>query len=571
MTPPPTGTTPPLVSGRRRASSTWHVGATRTAAAARIDRQVPALTASRIARLRASCALGLVCLVLGAFLKLPEAVESPGSDTGMFATYGAMLLHGARPYVDFWDLHPPLVYAYWAFVQAISGGDWLQTCISIDNLAPQSCVGMAAHGLDLLLSVGAALVVGAIARRSGGSAWTAALAALLVVGFADQVMLSREGSNPSKLTLLPSSVAVWAYLVSQDDHRAWGWALLAGMAGAIAALAKQPALLTLAALAGHAAWRRDRARLVGLLLGSGVILAVTCVALAAVDSLDGFVAQVWVYNVERTFMGYFVHPAKAPVIDLGRVLMESAGALALLTVIGGFVIAWAPSHSRHRLVVWWPLVNLIAVTAFREFVYVVPSFAVLGALGFERIWGWGQRQERLLGRSLLVAVCVVCVLLTTSFQRVELARARFERDSGSGPSPTEKLGLILDSDLPPGPLFIYGNGAELYPLAGRMPAARYLNGEALRSAAPGAQTTRADLVASLERDSPPVIVLAPHSDEAELNLSEYSSMRAFLQACYTPNPIRPDLDATWTILVQTGVCGSRLTIPRAVNLRPKPV
>src|SRR3981081_1357152 len=101
----------------------------------------------RYARLRAWGALSVVCLVLGAVLKYPEAIESPASDTGMYATYGAMLLQGARPYLDFWDLHPPLVYLYWALVQGITGPDWLRTCASIASLTPPSCMGLVAHAL----------------------------------------------------------------------------------------------------------------------------------------------------------------------------------------------------------------------------------------------------------------------------------------------------------------------------------------------------------------------------------------------------------------------------------------
>src|SRR5919199_4377935 len=136
-------------------------------------------------------------------------------------------------------------------VQAIAGPDWLKTCLSTDTLAPHSCTGLAAHGLDLLLSVAAGLVSAGIARRAGGSVATAALAAVLVVGFSDQAMLSQEGSDPSKLTLLPSSLAVWADLGgSLSDRRGARRAVLAGVAAGVAGLAKQPALLTLAALAG---------------------------------------------------------------------------------------------------------------------------------------------------------------------------------------------------------------------------------------------------------------------------------------------------------------------------------
>jgi hypothetical protein len=123
--------------------------------------------------------------------------------------------------MDYWENHPPVVFAYWTLVQVVSGPDWLRLCFTVNNFAPQSCTSLIAHGLDLLISVAAALASDAVARRAGGSFGVAALAAVLVVGFADQAKLSQEGSNPSKLTLLPSSVAVWLYLWSRDARRGW--------------------------------------------------------------------------------------------------------------------------------------------------------------------------------------------------------------------------------------------------------------------------------------------------------------------------------------------------------------
>ena len=504
-------------------------------------------------------ALSVVCLVLGATLKYPEAIESPASDTGIFATYGAMLLKGGRPYVDFWDVHTPLVYLYWALVQGTTGPDWLRTCTSIESLTPPSCMGLVAHGLDLLLSVLTAVVIGGMALRSGGSARVAALAAVLVVGFADQVMLSREGSNPSKLSLLPSCMAVWAYLGHPESGGGWRGALGAGVAAAIAGLAKQPAFLTLAALVGYAAWRRDRMGLVGLLIGSSATLGVPCGALAAVGSFDGFIAQAWVYNVERALAGYFVHPVQAPVIGVARVLEESAGTLVVFAVVGGVRIARMPRHTGQRVLVWWALVNLVAVTAFREFEYIVPSFAILGAFGLDYLWrqvGGVGPLNGALGRCALLAVCAAGLVLTTSFQRVQFGRAQFERGPRAGLSVTEKIGQIVQTAFPPGPMFVYGNGAEMYLLSGRVPATAHINAEALRTTAPGADLTRADLIATLRGNPPPVIVLAPHSDEPELSLAEYPAMRAFLNDCYIPDPATVGLDPNWTILVQTGTCRS---------------
>jgi hypothetical protein len=45
-----------------------------------------AFAGSRPGRALAWVSVGLVCLLVGGLLKLPEAVQTPGSDTGMFAT-----------------------------------------------------------------------------------------------------------------------------------------------------------------------------------------------------------------------------------------------------------------------------------------------------------------------------------------------------------------------------------------------------------------------------------------------------------------------------------------------------
>ena len=108
----------------------------------------------------------LLVVTVGAAAKLPETVLPISSDTGMYATYARMILEGKRPYVNFFDVHPPLTYYYWTFVEAVAGTDWSRTCIgSWGVLAPQPCVSLLAHALDLGLTCLGALLVYAIARR----------------------------------------------------------------------------------------------------------------------------------------------------------------------------------------------------------------------------------------------------------------------------------------------------------------------------------------------------------------------------------------------------------------------
>src|SRR5712691_9210598 len=152
----------------------------------------------------------LLALVVGLAAKLPEAILPIGTDTGMYATYGRLLLQGARPYVDFYDVHPPLTYYYWALVEGVAGTDWSRACLgSWGTLAPQPCISLLAHALDFGLTCLAALLVYAIARALGLRTAVGVLASLFVVWFANASMISMEGSNPTKLTLVPSTLAVY--------------------------------------------------------------------------------------------------------------------------------------------------------------------------------------------------------------------------------------------------------------------------------------------------------------------------------------------------------------------------
>src|SRR5579859_4250217 len=152
-------------------------------------------------------------LLVGATAKLPETVLPISTDTGMYATYARMMLQGARPYVDFYDVHPPLTYYFWMAVQSLAGTDWSRTCLgSWGTLAPQPCISLLAHTFDLAVTCLAALVVYAIARRLGQPVLVGLLAAVFVVWFANESMISMEGSNPTKLTMLPGAVAVYAFI-----------------------------------------------------------------------------------------------------------------------------------------------------------------------------------------------------------------------------------------------------------------------------------------------------------------------------------------------------------------------
>jgi len=505
----------------------------------------PAAPATAMRRIALTFGVVLVAIVA----KLPEAVLPIGSDTGMFATYGRLLLHGARPYLDFWDVHPPLVYVYWAAVQVLAGADRVRA-IAL------------AHLLDGAVSLAVAGFAAAIARRLGSSTGVAALAAVLTVAFANLSMFSQEGSSPTKLALLPGVVAVWAYVGAYDaSPNAWRWALLAGAAGGAATLGKQPAVLVLVALLGHAAWQRGHrgwTNLLALLAGAALALGLSLAYLGWLGVLGAFVDQVFTYNLERVLLGYW-HSAqgmRAPAIRLDLVVREAAAVLFVMAGVGALAVAFKPDRHVQRVLLWWAAASTVSIAGFREFEQIVPCFAILAAVGVERFWRAAGRDglelgHPAVGRLALVGFLGTVLALSSGFQVTEMQRAWFERGPGSAPALSELLALRLRQEVPAGPLFVWGNAGQLYELSGRDPASRFLNGEALRATAPNSAASRAQLLADLSANPPAAIVLAPHVDQPDLRLADFPDLDAFIRGCYVAAGMTADMARDWSLYVRS--------------------
>jgi hypothetical protein len=516
----------------------------------------------------AAAALSILAIgAIGAFAKLPEAILPIGSDTGMFATYARMLLDGERPYVAFVDIHPPLTHYYWALVELLAGTDWSRTCIGTwGTLVPQPCVGLLAQVLDLALTFVTAGLVYAIARRLGLRPLVGVFAAVLVVWFANESMISMEGSTPSKLTLVPCTLAVYAYLRALPEGRP-GWAILAGAAAMLGVLTKQPALVTLIALVAYAlpgaarGSARSRRVLLGLGLGAVCVLAPVMVYMAAMGSLGGFVDQPWTYNVERFVLGYWQTPTglTSPATRIDRVAGNAAGLLFVGALIGGLALVFGPARGDQRLLLVWGLFSLAAIAGFREFAQVVAVLALLAALGIGRLWDAAGRDGLGLGRPLagrlaLVAVLGAIFLLTSSFQLIELRRAMFERGPSGTPADPEVIANYLRNVAPPGPLFIWGNAGQVYALSGREPASRFVIAEFTNTSSPRVAESRQEVMDDLHARPPAVIVVDGHADEPGLALSGYPALQQLIADCYQ-KVSGGGLPANWGVYTRGSNCG----------------
>ncbi len=68
----------------------------------------------------ATAGLALGAATAGRFVLEPFAMHP---DSALFQHAGWYILQGATPYVDFWDLKPPLIYAVTTVLAAVAGGD----------------------------------------------------------------------------------------------------------------------------------------------------------------------------------------------------------------------------------------------------------------------------------------------------------------------------------------------------------------------------------------------------------------------------------------------------------------
>jgi hypothetical protein len=427
-------------------------------------------------------------------------------------------------------------------------------------------VGLVDHALDLLLTFVTAGLSYAIARRLGLRPLVGVLAALFVVWFANESMISMEGGTPTKLTLVPGTLAIYATLRALD-RGSFGWSLLAGIAAMAAVMAKQPGLMTLITMLLFIApgllrgGRVERRFVLGVAGGGLLVLLPTVAYMAWIGSLQGFWDQPWGYNLARLVSGYWQTPAglTSPATRIDRVVAQSAGLLFVGALIGGLALALGPAPGRQRLLLVWGICNLAAIAGFREFALVVPSLALLAALGLGRLWEAAGRDgvglgNPLAGRLALLVLFGTIFVLTSSFQLVELRRAAFERGPAGRPADPELIAAYLRQTAPPGPILTWGNEAQIYALSGRQPATRFLITEFPRLGSPWAAASRQQLLEDLRARPPAVIVVDPHAgDEPEIQLDGFPQLAQLLERCYQRVPQMPQ---GWGVYAQTSPgCG----------------
>jgi len=258
------------------------------------------------------------------------------ADSDLFAYFGWLITHGARPYLDFWDNKPPGIW--WAAAAAT----WL--C----GPGPAADVAL---GTVLLGGTLVAVVAAARAGLRRGLVLPAAVAAAVLL---TDVRLECGAVRTETLVVLLESAAVAAYLHWLRRGRP-GAAVLAGLLAGAAPLGKQSGIAAGLAIGLHGAWlawREPRRR-----RGAAAALAAACVApatAAGVLAAQGALGEA-AYAVGAFNRAYFavddatwVHLWRAARVY--RPVLEPRAAVFALAAAG--LLAGGRAWLRKRGAVW---------------------------------------------------------------------------------------------------------------------------------------------------------------------------------------------------------------------------
>ena len=397
-------------------------------------------------------AVGVLVVVGVAALLLPGLVVGPSFDAAIFSAVGWRVAEGDALYAQIWDHKPPGMYVpYLAahLITADSGIAW--------GIVWASTVASVAA---------ASLLVGALLAREGTS-WFAWLAAALAALGSGSYLLSLGGGLGESIALLPISLAVLTALSGR-------WLVSAVCAGVAIAVSLQ-ALPVLAAVTvlGLSDDRQATMRRAGtVVVGVGIVFALAVVGVWAngglADAPDALVDYSAAYRAVASREGGASAWALVPWT-----------VLVLLPLVVGVGVAAVERRrlARPRLALAssaWLAASILVIALQGRFYahYATPlviPMAILAGLGFRAMWSS-------LPRRIAPAALGLPLILTVGLSLlVGAAGARDEQQpiTDSNQRAATVAAVVRSLTNPEDRIFVWGNDARLYELAGRAPASRY--------------------------------------------------------------------------------------------------
>jgi hypothetical protein len=474
---------------------------------------------------------------VAAVFLLPGLVNGPSLDAAVFTEVSHRVAAGALPYSGAWDHKPPGLYLLGGAAQAVVG--WVD---------PWTVMWV----LSLLTVVGAAICVALTLRRLGQPtvAW---VGALLAAGVATNFVIALGGGLTEPMACLPLAAAL---LVAVSGAQSWRRAALVGLLLGLALLTSLIAAPGVLAIALFSAFRGPRrrvaARLASLLLGGAtplvVVLGVLALLGAGRELFDAIVTYGAAYRqVNLSFVRGNEH-ASAAAATLSLVAVGIPGLIGLMRGIR----LGAPWPALCGIALLWigGTVALAIYLGRYETHYAAPIAIPLGLFAAIGLGDVARRARRSFAEAgVLIAVLVIGLFISTAVTLANVGEhgasiaAENQRDEALG-------SYIRDHAASGSTLFVWGNEPQLYYLADRSPATRFIY--LLPLTTPGYATpamidgVRAQLeanppalivdVGSLEPGSPgdpPLLIDRPLRNEDGRNLDILDPLRDFVRQRYS--------------------------------------
>jgi 4-amino-4-deoxy-L-arabinose transferase-like glycosyltransferase len=397
-------------------------------------------------------------------------------DQGLYGVIARGWLHGAVPYRDMWDNKGPVLFLWYMAAFKLLG----ETVV-----APR-----------LLAAIGTAAAVPFVwsSSRTLLGPRTGLLAALLfAIAFANPFL--QANANAEILMLCPLAAGFWAFTNGAMGHRQY-WFVLAGVLTALAALTKQAAA---GPLAGYGLWlavlalryRDERIRHIRsiLMLGVGALLGLApfIIYFAANGALYDF----WYATVQFNMLFSGQNPIILKLLP--PLLLDPApllGGLLLwvLAVVGGIAL-WKRRDRAAGLILSFAGFSELAAQSMGKVsahysVGILPAAAILGAVGFDVVlkrWREGYRKlpYAVIGCGAVSVIVSGFLYAWPSSDQRFVVQYTF-RDYAYRSLEARNIAARVDALTGPEDyVYEFGRQSDIYFLADRKPASRWLHNRAL--------------------------------------------------------------------------------------------
>jgi 4-amino-4-deoxy-L-arabinose transferase-like glycosyltransferase len=321
-------------------------------------------------------------IILIQLAALPIITYPLGPDQGTFAVIGQDILEGGTPYVDSWDVKPPLIYYAYALSMAVFGE-----------------TSTALRLIDIILIVPIALCLYWIGRRATNERvglWAMLIFATMYFRSSFWTLTQNDG-----IAILPMALAVIFTIKANDvvpgSRQSMGYAFGAGIFAAITLWFKYPFIAFVLALAFYRLWRLRGNNYSSIIkeglsfTAGGVLLSLVFLGyLALIGGLDEFLR-----NVEATSsyasLNHDAGTAASTILDAARSQLRNWYWMIWLIPLWPFLVMREKGfNATWGIILFWlagALLSMLVQARGYEYHWLpmLPSLALIAADSLDRI------------------------------------------------------------------------------------------------------------------------------------------------------------------------------------------